>query len=269
MNLSSLTIRSLSTVEELQKVRNLEVKIWSMEDSVSVNHTIAAIKNGGLVIGAFLNENLVGFQYSFPGYDGKKVYLCSHSLGIDPEYRKFGIGEKLKIAQREVALEKGYDLITWTYDPLETVNGYLNLHKLRAVCSSYLENAYGDMDDNLNGGLPTDRFLVEWHIKDPVKKKTISVEAKPPVAITTSVQNGYLVPEKNHLDYKETTIVVPVPGNFQELKKYDFTLALLWREMTREVFSHYLQFGWTVTDLRKDDEIEQQYLYVLHKKKVG
>lgn len=235
-----------------------------MEDSVSVNHTVAAIKNGGLVIGAFLNEDLVGFQYSFPGYDGKKVYLCSHSLGIHPEYRKFGIGEKLKNAQREAALAKGYDLITWTYDPLETVNGYLNLHKLGAVCSTYLENAYGDMEDNLNAGLPTDRFLVEWYIKDNVKIKP--VVTKPVVAITTSVQNGYLVPEQNHLDCDEETIVVFVPGNFQEIKNRDFSLALLWREQTREVFSHYLQSGWVVTDLRKDVEVEQQYLYFLQKK---
>lgn len=235
-----------------------------MEDSVSVNHTVAAIKNGGLVIGAFLYEDLVGFQYSFPGYDGKKVYLCSHSLGIHPEYRKFGIGEKLKNAQREAALAKGYDLITWTYDPLETVNGYLNLHKLGAVCSTYLENAYGDMEDNLNAGLPTDRFLVEWYIKDNVKIKP--VVTKPEVAITTSVQNGYLVPEQIHLDCDEETIVVPVPGNFQEIKSRDFSLALLWRKQTRKVLSHYLDFGWGVTDLRKDVEVEQQYLYFLQKK---
>jgi predicted GNAT superfamily acetyltransferase len=263
LDLSSLTIRSVYTAEELKEVRNLEAMIWSMEDSVPVNHTVAAIKNGGLVIGAFLNENLVGFQYSFPGYDGEKVYLCSHSLGIHPEYRKFGIGEKLKIAQKEAALEKGYDLITWTYDPLETVNGYLNLHKLGAICSIYLENAYGDMEDNLNAGLPTDRFLVEWYIKDHLKAKPI--ETKPNVTITTSVQNGFLIPEKVHLNFEETTIAVPVPGNFQEIKNHDFSLAHMWRTHTREVFSHYLQSGWSVTDISKDHEVEHQYFYFLQK----
>lgn len=46
----------------------------------------------------------------------------------------------------------------WTYDPLETVNGYLNLSKLGGVCTQYIENCYGEMPDILNAGLPSDRF---------------------------------------------------------------------------------------------------------------
>ena len=53
------------------------------------------------MLGAFLDEKLIGFQYSFPGFDGTCVYLCSHILAVDSAYRSMGIGAKLKHAQRQ------------------------------------------------------------------------------------------------------------------------------------------------------------------------
>lgn len=264
-DLSSLSIRSLHTVVELELVRNLEAVIWSMEDSVPLHQTVVAVKNGGFVLGAFLNNDLIGFQYSFPGFDGKKIYLCSHSLGIHPDYRKFGIGKKLKIAQKETAIQKGYDLITWTYDPLETVNGNLNFHKLGAVCSTYVKNAYGEMADILNEGIPSDRFLVEWWIKNlPVTTQNKKFQSHPQT-MKTSNQNGNLVPGKSDLTLETNKLFVPVPSNFQEIKEVDFSLAIKWRTTTREVFSHYLNQGWVVTNLIKDIHKQDRYLYLLEK----
>jgi predicted GNAT superfamily acetyltransferase len=263
--LSSVKIQKLQSVEELEQVRELEAIVWSFDDSVPVNHTVTVVKNGGFILGAFYKNELIGFQYSFPGFDGQKVYLCSHSLGIHPDYRKLGIGEKLKGAQKQLAAEKGYELITWTYDPLETVNGNLNLHKLRAVCSTYIEDAYGEMDDGLNSGIPTDRFLVEWWVQEKQTSR-ISVISKLPCAIETSIKRGFLVPGKVDLNLMEAKFVIPVPGNFQEMKKADFSLALTWRKATRRVFTHFFNNGWQVTDLLKDTEIPNQYLYLVEKR---
>jgi predicted GNAT superfamily acetyltransferase len=265
--LSSLSIRSLHTVEELEAVYQLETRIWSVEDAVPVNHTVATVKNGGFVLGAFFKEALIGFQYSFPGFDGNKVYLCSHSLGIHADYRAFGIGEKLKIAQKETALEKGYDLISWTYDPLETVNANLNLHKLGAVCTRYIVNAYGEMSDHMNTGISTDRFLVEWRIKEQAAKrseKTFDL----PIVLETRTENGHSVPVKADLNHGSEKLLVPVPGNFQDIKKQNFSLALKWRESTKDIFIHYINEGWIVTDLVKDPTRENQYLYLLEKENV-
>lgn len=263
--ISSIEIRNLQTVKELEEVRKLEAIVWSFEDSVPVNQTITVVKNGGFILGAFLHNELVGFQYSFPGYDGHKIYLCSHSLGIHPKFRKLGIGEKLKWAQRELALEKGYDLITWTYDPLETVNGNLNLHKLGAVCSTYLVDAYGEMDDGLNSGLPTDRFLVEWRTKD--EPQTSRRNAVGRTLVIESLSHGsFLHPGEMDLSSDNQTLFVPVPGNFQEIKTHDFPLALAWREATRMIFTHYLERGWFVTNLVKDENNPNQYLYQLEKR---
>lgn len=259
-----IEIRNLHTVAELELVRQLEAKVWSFDDSVPVNQTITVVKNGGFILGAFLHNQLIGFQYSFPGFDGNKVYLCSHSLGIHPDYRKFGIGEKLKWAQKELALEKGYDLITWTYDPLETVNGNLNLHKLGAVCSTYLENAYGEMDDGLNSGIATDRFLVEWRVGE---QESVAVEANTQgeIVLKTTKKNGLNVPGEVDLGLNTECLLVAVPGNFQTIKSLDLQLAVAWRNITRKIFTTYLGRGWQVTDMVKDSLHEDQYLYVLER----
>jgi predicted GNAT superfamily acetyltransferase len=264
-DVSSIIIRTIETIEGLEAVRKLEELVWSKEEAVPVNQTMAAVKNGGFVLGAFSEKQLIGFQYSFPGFDGEKCYLCSHSLGIHPELRKYGIGEKLKWAQKKAAAEKGYNLITWTYDPLETVNGYLNLHKLGAVCSTYLENVYGEMADELNAGIPSDRFLVEWGIKDSKNASKYDMEGDYPRAIITSIRDGFLIPEKIDVNLRSKTLFVPVPGNFQELKRYSLTLGLAWREYTQKVFSHYFSLGWKAVDLIKDWENPIQYNYLLRR----
>lgn len=254
----SITIRMLYSAEELTAVKDLESLIWADEDPVPVNHSVAVVKNGGMVIGAFSGARLIGFQYSFPGFDGTNVYLCSHSMGIDPDFRKMGIGEKLKLAQREEALKMGYRRIEWTYDPLETVNGYLNLSKLGGVCTKYIENCYGEMPDILNAGLPSDRFLVEWNIAEEtsrLRSESMVIHEIPHLIDVEEDVEGLPVAKNVYLNYEEKAnfLYVPVPNQFQMIKSKNLEVALEWRLKTREVFTHYLSKGWAVTSVKKSD----------------
>jgi predicted GNAT superfamily acetyltransferase len=52
----------------------------------------------------------------------------------------------------------------WTFDPLEIKNSFLNIHKLGAIAGGYRVNFYGVSSSRLQGGLPTDRLLAEWHL---------------------------------------------------------------------------------------------------------
>lgn len=261
-------IRSLKTVEELDQVRSLESIIWSEYESIPSSQTLTAIKNGGMMLGAFLENELIGFQYSFPGFKGDKIYLCSHTLGIHPQFRKLGIGEKLKRAQKEESLKMGYDLVTWTYDPLETVNGNLNLHKLSARCSTYIENCYGEMQDELNQGMPSDRFTVEWWVKEDSLERPSQYELEGRLLVKVdrdSKEN--LIPNETDLegDSAEGFLFVPVPSDFQSLKKNNPELAISWRISTREVFTHYFKNGWTAIDLFRNETNPDLCYYVLKK----
>src|SRR3989442_13798918 len=124
--------------------------------------------NGGLVHGAFLPDGrLVGFCFAFAGVRDGQLRLCSHQLGVIPELRGAGIGIELKQAQRKDALRLGYPLVSWTFDPLEARNAYINLHRLGCVARLYDRDHYGDMEDDLNRGLPSDRLEAEWWLRRP------------------------------------------------------------------------------------------------------
>jgi predicted GNAT superfamily acetyltransferase len=128
-----------------------------------------------------------------------------------------------------------------------------------------LENVYGEMDDKLNAGIPSDRLLVEWQINDSKNSSKSDIEIESPLAIFTRTEDGILIPEKIDLNHRSQHIFVPVPGNFQELKRYNLSLGIAWREYTQKVFTHYFSLGWKVVDLVKDRENPLQYNYLLQR----
>ncbi|KXG44222.1 GNAT family N-acetyltransferase [Tepidibacillus infernus] len=274
---TSIVTRSLKNLEELEKVQELEKLVWGMKEIVPTHQTLTAVKNGGLVLGAFHKEKLVGFQYSFAGFNGKEAYLCSHMLAIHPDYRHQKIGERLKRVQRDEALKLGYRLITWTYDPLESVNANLNIGKLGAITNTYIENAYGEMNDPLNRGLASDRFLVEWwlessHVLEKQMGKRIDeslFHSKDSLIQWEMNNKGFPVP--NEIDItknEEEYLFIPIPSKFQELKHQDIELAIEWRQKTRLIFIHYFSQGWIVCDFLKmnNEEFAGVHFYVLKRK---
>ncbi|MGH9566998.1 MAG: GNAT family N-acetyltransferase, partial [Candidatus Angelobacter sp.] len=76
-----------------------------------------------------------------------------------------GLGRRLKLFQREDAIKLVYELMEWTFDPLEIKNAYLNLVRLGAITRRYSVNHYGFSSSPLQGGLPTDRLIAEWWLK--------------------------------------------------------------------------------------------------------
>jgi predicted GNAT superfamily acetyltransferase len=272
---AEIDIRSLHSIDELNEVRTLESKIWGEYDSIPTHQTVTAVKNGGLVLGAYFEKQLVGFQYSFAGYNGKEIYLCSHVLGTDPRFRNLKIGEKLKLAQREEARKLGYTLITWTYDPLESVNGYLNIGKLGSVCSTYIPDCYGEMEDLLNNGIPSDRFLVEWYINLNNTRETKGANITFAQAERNSLirfelhKDGYPIPKAIlPLPMQESTnLFVPIPSNFRMIREINKETAMEWRLKTREVFTNLFREGWEVTGFKKTNLSEVPiHFYILSKK---
>ncbi len=165
---SVIEIARLSTQEEFKIAVELQRTIWGFAEIelLPVRLFVVASKIGGQALGAFDGELMIGFCLAIPGLKaGAKGYLHSHMLGVLPEYNNRGAGRLLKLAQREDALQRGIDLIEWTFDPLEIKNAHLNLVRLGAIARRYSVNHYGDSSSPLQGGLPTDRLVAEWWLK--------------------------------------------------------------------------------------------------------
>lgn len=178
--------RVLHTVEELTKVEQLELVVWGLNpiDSVSVYVMHAAVLNGGVVLGAFDGERMIGMGFAFTAKRDNEIYLWSHMTGVLQEYQGTGIGYELKQMQRRWALDNGYTMIRWTYDPLIRGNAHFNIGLLGATANVYHENFYGDMDDDINRGLPSDRAEAEWDLRQP-RGKAFTGEL-PPALIQVS-----------------------------------------------------------------------------------
>lgn len=165
----AIRIEPIKTLEGFDACASLQDIVWGYEasDRVSEKVYLLAAHTGGQVIGAYLGDKLIGYSMSLPGYRNGKSYLHSHHLAVLPEHRNLGLGRSLKLAQRDDALARGFDLIEWTFDPLEIKNAYLNIARLGAISRRYYRNFYGASSSPLQGGLPTDRIIAEWWIRSP------------------------------------------------------------------------------------------------------
>ena len=177
-----IQLRNCTEVEDLRAFVALQKEVWGFADTELVPLRIFSLapKIGGQVIGAWDGGTLVGFAFAIPGTRNGHVYLHSHMLAVKTEYRNTGLGRSLKLFQREDAIAHGYELIEWTFDPLEIKNAYLNLERLGAIALRYNINQYGITSSPLQGFLPTDRLVAEWWLKSKRVEALLSSGEMPP-----------------------------------------------------------------------------------------
>ncbi len=264
MSGDGIAIRKLETPEEFRRAEEIQREIWNMAgeiDVVPLHLLVTAQKNGGLVLGAFHGAHMIGFLFGFlgRGRDGSSKH-CSHMMGVLPAYRGQGIGERLKWQQREYVTAQGIDLITWTYDPLESANATLNLHKLGATCRTYLRNIYGELRDALNRGLPTDRFEVEWRAVPGDSRRRAWIDGLAPERIPHDLPSGVQLATEVSLNasglpelegWKQGSVpavLVEVPVRFQHVKTVDMSVAQRWRLGTRDIFEAHFAAGYAAID---------------------
>lgn len=163
----AITIRRCHGLDEMRACVALQKEVWNFTDAelVPLRLFVVGEKIGGQVMGAFDGETMVGFAFALPGARAGRSYLHSHMLAVRSGYRNHGLGRRLKLFQREDALARGFELMEWTFDPLEIKNAYLNIEKLGAIARRYNVNQYGITSSPLQGGLPSDRLIAEWWLK--------------------------------------------------------------------------------------------------------
>ncbi len=162
-----IRITPLTTIADFDRCVAVQDAVWGYDITGMMTRKVFLLGSqiGGQVLGALDGDTLVGYSMSLPGVRNGHAYLHSHHLAVLPAWRNFGIGRSLKLAQRDDAIARGFDLIEWTFDPLEIRNAHLNIARLGAIVRRYRPNFYGDSSSPLQGGLPTDRIFAEWWLR--------------------------------------------------------------------------------------------------------
>ena len=274
------------TQEDIRKVVEIEMTTWGEIPGDTVpDHLLTAIsREGGVLLGAYQDNSLIGFTLGWLGTKNpaasipaiNQLKLVSHMTAVLSEYRDQRIGYKLKLAQRYWAFEQGLDLITWTYDPLESRNGYFNIHLLGTTCNTYMRDYYGEMSDKLSGGIPSDRFRVDWFISDQADLGQVSIGKTEYKTIDPLLKAGVLLvnpslknaagihePAEHPAPFSNKKILVEIPSDFQLIRKKDLGLALSWRLHTREIFEGCFQNGYRVIDFIHQRHPDRRSYYLL------
>jgi predicted GNAT superfamily acetyltransferase len=275
MDAGKLRIERLTTIDQFHACERLQREAWGMgdRDVVPLHLLVTFQRNGGLVLGAFdEGGEMVGTLFGFLGVRegcartqkrrslGRSFKHCSHMMGVREDWRGRGVGHRLKLAQREHALRQGLRLVTWTFDPLESLNASLNVRKLGAVCNTYVRDLYGDMDDERNAGLGSDRFQLDWWIASHrVKRRLDGTDVSPTRAALADRgavllnpaevdPSGRLLPTGEALAPTAETVLVEIPSDIQATKAADVDLARRWRSHARGAFEGCFASGYTVVD---------------------
>ncbi len=251
--MTAVTIRRFNALEEYFACEALQQEVWGFEDlSVVPAHLLVTFdKRGGLVLGAFDRDVLVGFVYGFVGQQYGMATHNSVMSAVRPQYRNQGIAHRLKLAQRKAALAQGFSLMTWTFDPLQALNAHFNLTKLGVVIREHYRNVYGPFRDAINRDMPTDRFGVEWWMDRP--RALARLEREPPQAAPPIPANrpqlgpaGLLVPGEGAPGGEGEALHLGIPLSIDELRKRDPELALHWRHHLRDWLEPALDDGYVI-----------------------
>jgi len=191
-------LEELESMEELRPLEDLQRRVWGVDDLevVPASAMRAAVHAGGLVVGARVAGETIGFAFGFVatphgrGMDG--VGMHSHMAAVLPELRRSGVGRRLKRYQASWCAERGLRWISWTFDPLRAENARFNLAVLGARCYDYLVDFYGPMPGTLGAGLESDRLLAVWQVagREPAAVSGTAVASGPPAASGPALASG-------------------------------------------------------------------------------
>lgn len=257
---SVIEIRAVTQGAELRAVEDLQQEVWGLgeREIVSFMMMIPTLAVGGVLLGAFDGAELVGFAYAIPGHSYGRLTLHSDMLAVKTAYRDHNLGYRLKLAQRETALQRGVRLITWTFDPLQTRNGHLNFAKLGVTAQSYRRDFYGGSSSPLHSG-GTDRLWVDWHLSSPRVIRKLAQKPAPHARKLAKAQIGLsladdgtprLTENATHTSNKYLRIEVPL--SLAEWQRTRPELFAQWRAATRQAFENALTAGYRVTEFFRE-----------------
>jgi len=270
-----LDVRAVRTTGEYRACQELQRRAWGIaqaNDLVPVATMISVQHAGGLVLGAFDGERLVGFAFAYLGRVRGRWALYSQLAGVDPDAQSSGVGGLLKAAQRDWVQQQGLELVAWSFDPLQAGNANFNLHRLGAFCRTYYVDYFGERTDALSAGVDSDRLLCEWPVQ-PAAAVFLGEGLRPVDLIATEpAGNGFMRPVEAQpslprgeiaagsgaalagaaADRGAPPLHIALPAGFAALKQADAELARAWQRAVRAAFQTAFASGYVAVDFGRE-----------------
>ena len=252
------------------------MEVWG---SVGVGSEVLSVtqKYGGVVLGAIAKGKLLGFLYAFLGrYHGRVVHW-SHMMAVEERHRDKGLGFRMKLAHRKLALQEGIKSICWTYDPLQSRNAALNIARLGVRVEEYLPDCYGRFPSVIEKGLPSDRFVVSWQVSSARVARCLLGPPLRPINLnldrineTRRNEEGFIVNRGISFSFAEPRLLLEIPTNTDEMRVRALKLARQWRLETRRMFQHAFESGCRVLDfVTTGTGGDRRAFYVLSRARTG
>src|ERR1041385_919871 len=268
---ASIVLRDIDSVSDMHQVEVLEKEIWGCDDLDVLPATMlsASREVGGVLVGAYNDQSLVGFVYGFPGLEDGEVTHHSHMLAVKPTQRNLNLGYRLKLAQRDRVLAQNIKRITWTFDPLQSLNAYFNFNKLGVVANKYKVNFYGESTTSFLHQFGTDRLWVSWMIQSDRVNRRLNNQSSESIFTSelprlVQVRNGEPIASESVKFAGDPYVTIEIPSDINALQQKDPRLALRWREITRAAFTAAISSDYLVQDFFRGQRGEESFgVYVL------
>ena len=265
-----IEIRRLRSLAEYRECERLQKQVWG---NLGVGSEVLQVtqKYGGVVLGALAKGNLLGFLYAFLGrYHGRLVHW-SHMMAVDRHHRDQGLGYKMKLVHRELALQEGIKSVCWTYDPLQSRNAALNIARLGAGVEEYLKDCYGRFPSVIEKGLASDRFVARWQIGSAHVARCLRAPSLRPADLslprineTRRDHEGFRVNRRLDLSFTTPRLLLEIPANTDEMRIRALKLAQRWRLEARRMFQRAFESGCRVEGfVTTGDGEDRRAFYVL------
>lgn len=267
--MEDITIKRLLSVDEFDQAVELQKTYWGADAGNLVpGHMFHSLtRHGGHLLGAYADGRLVGFVMGFLGVDthcesqyaspaASRLLILSKRMLVLPGHRGKNIGFRLKLAQRDIALELGIELVTWTFDPLLAPNGHLNLRKLGGLARKFSVNYFGWRGANT---LKADRLTLQLWVNHPRARACAEgvsngrplqeyLDDNTPVVNLARADGRWLAPTDASGQATAPCCLIEIPSNIEAMEREAPDLALRWREHIRELFPQVMTPAAVVSD---------------------
>jgi predicted GNAT superfamily acetyltransferase len=250
---AGVELRALDGLRDAERILDVMIATWGEHQLIPREVIRALQESGNVPYGAFADGELIGYVMGFLGHDAEGPHMHSHMLAVRPGRRSKGVGYALKMAQRAQALDVGISVVRWTFDPLLARNAYFNLQKLGAFADRFHRDFYGEMEDLLNRGDRSDRFVVRWDLDGlapvfrqpdgrsvPVLRRAAGDPPRPERVADPKVEEDLV------------GAIVEIPHDYRELRAGDPALAREWRDACAQTFEDCFAAGMVAVELDRD-----------------